>query len=299
METAPSPPGGNGMKLPFLAARRRASGPSETAATPEADSGPAAKPSGRWRMPGRPALGRFVPTIVAACLVALVLVGSVFSGTVQATDVTLVIMGFDPDRSQLITSLMIGGVGAAITLLLTRSTVTATVLGAAAIGCLFGQTFVVESQNAQAAFGNLGHFDAIGWGLSLGTLLVAAVISAWAGAVLASAVRPALVATGSSIAQMIRRRRPDRRSIRLPATAALVLVLLALTVPAFGQMVNLTPDALMLGGGGNAATEPAASAASPSAKPSPTPTPELIYVPKDRATPSSTPAPHASPSTKP
>ena len=287
------------MKLPFLAARRRAPGPSEIPATPEADSGPAAKPSGRWRRPGRPSLGRFVPTIAAACLVALVLVGSVFSGTVQATDVTLVIMGFDPDRSQLITSLLIGGVGAAITLLITRSTVTATVLGAAAVACLFGQTFVVESQNALAASGSLGHFDAIGWVLSLGTLLVAALISAWAGAVLASAVRPALVATGSSIAQMIRARRPNRRSIRLPAAAALVLVLLALSVPAFGQMVNLTPDALMLGGGGNAAAEPTASAASPMPTPTATPTPELVYVPKAHTTASPSPTPHASSSTKP
>jgi enterochelin esterase-like enzyme len=255
-------------------------------------------PFGALRKTPRPLTG-----LVAAALVLLV---AVFSGTVEETDRTLVIMGFDPDRAQLITTLVVGAIAAvAATLAIDRPAI-GTLLGTLAVAALFGQTFIAETQNALSATGALGSFDPIGWILTLATLVVIGFISAWAGATLAAAVRPPLIATGASVGEMVKARRPSRGAARRPLAAVLVLVLLAVTVPAFGNMVNLAPDALMLNGGHFVALAPGNSIPveriTPTPVPTPTPTPTPSATPSfDLATPSPSPSPtaHASPGTKP
>ena len=252
---------------------------------------------------------RKIPRPITGLVVAaLVLLVAVFSGTVEETDRTLVIMGFDPDRAQLITTLVVGAIAAvAATLAIDRPAIGA-LLGTLAVAALFGQTFIVETQNALSATGALGSFDPTGWVLTLATLIVIGFISAWAGATLAAAVRPPLIATGASVGAMVKARRPSRGAARRPLAAVLVLVLLAVTVPAFGSMVNLAPDALMLNGGHFVALAPGNSIPAERITPTPVPTPTPTPTPASSATassdlatpsPSPSPTPHASPGTKP
>lgn len=255
-------------------------------------------PFGAWRRIPRP-----VTSFVVAALVLLV---AVFSGTVEETDRTLVIMGFDADRAQLITTLLVGAIAAvAATLAVGRPGIGA-LLGTLAVAALFGQTFITETQDALAATGALGSFDPIGWTLTLATLVVIGFIAAWAGATLAAALRPSLIATGTSVIEMVGARRPNRGAARRPLAAALVVVLLVVTLPAFGNMVNLAPNSLMLGGGHFVALAPGNSvpvvSIPPTAAPTPTPTPSPSGTRDPQLatpSPSPSPTPHASPGTKP
>jgi enterochelin esterase-like enzyme len=202
---------------------------------------------------------------------------SVFSGGVESTDSTLVLMGFDPDRAQLITALIVAAIAAAAVGLLSDRTDFATMLGTYSLVALFGQTFVIETQNALASTGAVGSFDLGGWVLTLITLLVIGLLVSWAGATLAIAVRPGLLASALAVRDIAKARRPSRRLARRPLAALLVAALLVVTVPAFGDMVNVSPDVLMFNGEhgpglvpGNSIPEisPIAQA---SATPSPTP----------------------------
>jgi hypothetical protein len=225
----------------------------------------------------------------------LVVLAAVFSGTVEGSDRTLVVMGFDPDRAQLITALIVAAVAAvAATLAIDRSAVGA-LLGTWAAVALFGETFMAETRNALSATGALGSFDMIGWIVTLVTLVMMSVVSAWAGGTLAAAVRPSLVATAASVREMVETRRPSRQSARRPVAAVLVLCLLIVTVPSFGDMVNLAPDVLMLNGGHFVELPPEDSVPPEGATPipaeTPTPTPASSAAPSSQpATPSPVPS---------
>jgi S-formylglutathione hydrolase FrmB len=252
------------------------------------------------------ALRRIPRPVTGFAVAALVLLVAVFSGTVQETDRTLVIMGFDTDRAQLITTLLVAAIAAVAATLAIDRPVTGALLGTLAVAALFGQTFIAETQSALAATGALGSFDPVGWTLTLATLVVIGFIAAWAGATLAAALRPPLIATGASVVEIVRARRPNRGAARRPVAAALIVALLVVTVPAFGSMVNLAPDSLMLNGGHFIALAPGNSVPVVSLVPTPaqtpTPTPAPSGTPDPRLpTPSPSPSPtsHASPGTKP
>jgi hypothetical protein len=252
-----------------------------------------------------------VAWIPAGVLIAVVVVlVSVYSGSVHSTDSTLVLMGFDPDRAQLITALVMGAVAAgAVTLLVNRIGFSA-MLGTFALAALFTETFVTETQAARASTGTTGSFDLEGWVLTLATLIAIGLISSWAGATLAAAVRPGIISTGVAVRDMVKVRRPSFALARRPVAALLVLVLLAVTVPAFGDMVNLSPDALMLqgnqGGGGlvpNFSVPPMAfdtPSATPAASVESTgPSSGATPSGSAKATPTGTPRITAKPGTKP
>ncbi len=177
----------------------------------------------------------------------------------------LVVMGFDPDRAQLISSLLIGGVAACTATLVTGRFGPAVAAGFGGAVLLYCGTFVAETQAALGATGAYGAFDPGGWVLTLVTLIVSATASAWAGAALGATARPWTVrAVGVSV-EAITRRHLERGTARYPILVGAVLVLLLVTVPAFGELVNFAPDSLMRGG---AAPQPVAAA--PSATPEPT-----------------------------
>jgi len=256
-----------------------------------------ARPRGRFE--------RYAWLPAGVAIAAAVVLVSVFSATVQSTDATLVLMGFDPDRAQLITALIIAAVASAAVTLVVDRIAFAALLGACSLVALFGQTFVTETQNAVGLTGALGSFDPAGWVLTLVTLVVVAVIASWAGATIAAAVRPSLVAAGAASLEMVRLRRPSRQLARRPIAAVLILVLLAVTVPAFGDMVNLSPDALMLSGAQFQGLAPGNSIPDASNKltatPTPTPTATISANPGATDSPSPTPTPFitAAPGTKP
>jgi enterochelin esterase-like enzyme len=292
-----------------------------------------------WLRPGRK-FERYAWLPVGVALAAIVVLVSVYSQTVQSSDQALVLMGFDSDRAQLITALIIAAVGAVVVTLVVNRVGFATLLGLGSLAVLFTQTFVAETQNALAATGALGAFDPVGWLLTLLTLVVIGVVISWAVAIVAAAVRPGLVSSllalcqilgfallivGSIVsrvgARLLRRpaawglalrelanaHRPSLRLARRPVAAALVIVLLAATIPAFADMVNLTPDALMLGGnnqGGGLVHDVSFPAESQVARASGTPSPSPMASSSASAgpassSPSPTPSITAAPGTKP
>ena len=188
------------------------------------------------------------PVILGIAVAALVLLAAYVSGAIDGTNTTLVVMGFDPDRAQLITSLLIGAIAAAAVTLATGRFGLATMLGFVVVGVLFVGTFTTETQGALAAKGIDGAFDLGGWLLTLLTLVVSGLASSWAGAALASTARPSILLAATVLKDAVRRRRVERGALRYPLAVALILVLLVVTVPAFGDLVNFAPDSLMRGG---------------------------------------------------
>ncbi len=186
---------------------------------------------------------------LAATLAAAVVVSAVVSGALYASNTTLMFMGFDAQRAQLITSLLVAGVAAVAVTLATNRARLATLAGLGGFAALFGYTFLHETKSALASTGVNGSFDVVGWVLTLLTLLLAGVISSWAGATLAQALRPTLFEAGSAIRDSVGTRQPARRLLRRPLTVAVALILLIVTVPVFGDMVNYMPDSRMLHGG--------------------------------------------------
>jgi enterochelin esterase-like enzyme len=199
------------------------------------------------RTPGRARSALIDPARVGGIAVlGVVLV--IASGAMDSCNLTLVFMGFDQDRAQLITSLLVAGVAAAAATLATGKVRLATLFGLCAFAALFGHVFVFESRSAMTSTGVDGSFDLAGWFSTLVTLASAGVISSWAGAALMQAIRPSLVSTGVAALEAARSRRADRRLVR-PVSVVGVLALLVFTVPIFGDMVNYTPDSRMLHGG--------------------------------------------------
>ncbi len=198
--------------------------------------------------PGRSATWRrAVRPLFAAAIAAGVALALHASASLAATQATLEVMGFDPDRARLITDLIAAAIAVAAATLMTGAAVASAIAGAVAGGVLFGHTFVTETKAAIAAHGPAGVFDPGGWALTVLTLVAAFAIVAWATGSLAQIVRRALIAAGSDLAAFARRDRSARRVGR-PAAIVAALVVLAATVPVFGDMVNFSPDARMLSG---------------------------------------------------
>jgi hypothetical protein len=254
---------------------------------------------------------RWTPVInaaVAAAVAAVVVVAAVASGTMDSSNTTLVLMGFDANRAQLITALLIAAVAAAASTLATNRSGQATLCGFGAFAALFGPTFLTETGSALVSTGVNGSFDLVGWLLTLLTLITSGVISGWAGAALALSLRPGLIEAGSAVRDAVWGRRRDHRLLRSPLTVAVVLVLLIVTVPVFGDMVNYTPDSRMLHGGPppvglipvgpTDSQAPATESLSPSGPTGTTgasPTPQPTGTPGASPTPQPTPSPNQQP----
>ena len=262
--------------------------------------------SSRPTAAGTPWRDPILAALLAALVAAVVVVATVVSGSMDSSNVTLVLMGFDQDRAQLITSLLVGAVAAAAATLIGNRILWATLAGFGGGASLFAPTFMTETRNAQAATGIGGTFDPAGWLLTLLTLATVCAIAGWAGATLGGALRPGLEKAGSIVVQDVRHGRPDRRLLRAPLAVAVVLALLFVTMPVFGDMVNYTPDSHMLDGGapltglggpqggqGLPSTGATASSASGtrSTNPSPRPTADGKPSGKPSGTPSGTPTP--------
>jgi enterochelin esterase-like enzyme len=225
-----------------------------------------------------------------AIAAAVIVLAAVASGTVDGTNRTLVIMGFDPDRAQLITSMLIGAIAAGAATLATDRASISTGYGVAAVALMFGQTFVTETQNSLSATGVGGTFDPTGWLLTLLTLLIVGVIASWAGATLAAPLRQPLIDAGRAVALAAVSRRLDAGTLRAPLAVVVVAVLLAVSLPVFSDLLNFSPDSRMTRGGpapvalipADPASLPPATGSGPVASASPPPTQAPIAAPSGK-----------------
>lgn len=199
-----------------------------------------------------PEAGRARPLIVivaaAAAVAAVVAAAAVVTGTMDSTNATLVRMGFDADRAHLIAALVIGAVAAAAAALVTDRATPPTLAGLCVVWALFGSTLVRQTQDALKATGANGSFDLTGWLLTALALATSGLISGWVGATLILAIRPKLAEAAGNVGAAVLSRRLARAHLRSPIAVVLVAILLAVSVPVFGDMVNYTTDARMLHG---------------------------------------------------
>jgi enterochelin esterase-like enzyme len=187
--------------------------------------------------------------VVSVAVVALVVGASLALGTVDASNAALLLMGFDSDRAQLITSLIVAAVAAAGAAMLMDRKGQATLAALGGFTLLFGPTLFRETRDALGSNGANGSFDALGWLQTVMALLVVSTVASWAGAALAQTLRPVLIEAGSAAFEAVKNRKLDRAHLRAPLLVVVVVVFMVAAMPVFGDMVNYTPDARMLHGG--------------------------------------------------
>jgi enterochelin esterase-like enzyme len=190
-----------------------------------------------------------LPSLIGLALAALVIVLLRTSGSLRGIADALVVMGFDLDRAILITALIAGAVAALVVAACAGRPSVAVLASVGATAAVFGATLGRETLLAIASSGATGVFDPVGWVDSVVTLVVAAAVLGWAAAMLTAIVRRFLVVAAHDARDIVRTR--SVRPVRLVrhATAFVVLALLVITVPVFGDMVNFTPDSHMRAGG--------------------------------------------------
>ena len=186
-----------------------------------------------------------VTTLVGVALAGLLVASGSFAGTHDA----LIIMGFDPDRSQLIAALLAGAIASGAATLVTDQRTLSALVGAAIGLALFAQTFADETSAALAASGDQGRFDPVGWLLTCLTALVVTAAVAWSATAVAGQARKHLVAAGAALAGIIRNRSVRGAGVSRPLAVGLVALCLAVSLPVFSDMVNFAPDSHMRVGG--------------------------------------------------
>jgi len=212
--------------------------------------------------------------MVAVALAVAVAFVLEWSGSIADVRAALLFMGFDPDRARLIAALSVAAMVVAVTAFATGLALVPGIAGVGLFGVLFAHSFVVETRVALSSTGYAGRFDAVGWLATLGTLLVSAIVVAWASATLATVARSATVRALADARSAIRSRRPRSVLLRPVALVATVVAIL-IAVPTFGDMVNYTPDVHMRVGGDqavglvNAGPVPAVGAPGASGAPEP------------------------------
>jgi len=206
------------------------------------------------------------PTVVGVLVAVVAIVLLRTTGSLRGTEDALVVMGFDADRAMLITALIAGAIAAVLVTVCAGHPAVAVLASIGATSAVFGRTFLRETRTALASNGAVGVFDPLGWMASLVALVVAAVIVGWAAAMLATIVRRFVVAAAQDARATVGVRPMSAVRLGRPAVAIATIVLLAATLPVFGDMVNFTPDAHMrrgtalVGGLADGGTSPGSSA---------------------------------------
>jgi enterochelin esterase-like enzyme/uncharacterized membrane protein YgcG len=199
-----------------------------------------------WLRPRAPWL---VGLVVAAVAVELFYL----SGTAGATNDTLQIMGFDPDRANLLVALIAAAMAAAIVALAGGPTALGVLAGLLAGTRGFWHTALSETRSALNASGTQGTFDPLGWTLSIVTFVVAFAVTAWAASILAREARRRVIAAVVTIRALIRGgnlvRGGDLVHARARFAGAIAVILsfaiVAAVLPVFGDMLNYDPDVHM------------------------------------------------------
>ncbi len=239
----------------------------ETAEVPASASGRGAAGSRR-----RAVVLRSVAALAVGISVGLLLHAS---GWMADARDTLVVMGFDPDRGQLLASLLAGGIAAAIAVVLFGTRRTGVAIGAAVSAAFFAHTFVTETRGALAVTAAGSRIDPSGWILTLVTLAVTAVGVGWIAATLALDARRLIGHALGVVVESGRSRKVKWRDAMSPLGVAVALAVLVVTVPILGDILNYGPTTHMTTGAGGpvalfgSSPAPGAPAESPGPMPSP------------------------------
>ena len=197
-----------------------------------------------WTRPatGRESTGLWFRDAIALLMASALVVLLSWSGWVADAQATLVQMGFDPDRGQLLVGMLMAALAAAVARLIAgRSAppILASLLGFAAV---YGGTFLSETRDALKPAADQGTFDPAGWSMTLLALTVAVVVTGWAASVLAGIVRSQLVISWGDLHDLARSRSRRSAKVARPMAVLAVVALLALTGPVLGDMLNFGPQ---------------------------------------------------------
>ncbi len=211
------------------------------------------------------------PTIFGFSLSVLVVIAMARLGFVDDAERVLQVAGFGPDRAVLLTALLMGAIGAAVVAGAGGRFGIAAATGTGVVLLTFYQVFRQETREAMRAAGPDGTFDPVGWGLSALTLITVALVLGWAAAVLGRDVAARLEMLRGAVVEIAGRRGRDVRAAARIAAAAVVVGLLAVTLPVFWDMLTIGPAVHMRQGGPpawaldvtNPSPAPAGLAASP------------------------------------
>jgi enterochelin esterase-like enzyme len=168
-------------------------------------------------------------------------------GVVGSTSDALGAMGFDPDRTLLITALFIEALVVAAAVIATGRSWGAIAAGCVAFVVLYHTTFETETARALSPSAAGGTFDAAGWVTTLAALAITVIVAGVAAALLTASARSAIIEAVAELRNAIRQRRTTRRSARALALLVAVAVV-AFAAPVFGDMVNYGPDVRMVSG---------------------------------------------------
>lgn len=193
------------------------------------------------------------------------------SGELSSIAVTLGLMGFDVDRTSLISGLLGASIAAGCAGLFSTELLPAVVIGIAGTVLSFGPTFLRETQ---AAMGSRAAFDPVGWLVSLVAVTVVAGLAGWAAGTVGVELHRELSEVGVSLRAAWRGSQRRWEAWLRPAIAVVLVLGLVMSLPVFAQMVNYSPDALMWRGLAlDAPLVGSVSSSSPSPGTEPTPTP--------------------------
>ena len=181
-------------------------------------------------------------------LAAAVVAGLARVGFIDDYNNTLQVMGFDPDRASLITALIVGAIVAITVAIVGGRRWVAMVAGAAASLIAVYPVFREETRSAIHAHGADGTFDLVGWLLTSVTLALFALIVSWAASTLGADVLSRMRVVRRALGDLAARRN-FRWAASRAAAAIGIVVLVGLTLPIFGDMMNFEPDAHMRTGG--------------------------------------------------
>jgi enterochelin esterase-like enzyme len=201
----------------------------------------------RWSNRHRRAAARLRRPFAAVAIAVLVAIVIEWSGSITDGRAALIYMGFDPARARLIAALCVEGIVVAAAAFATGLSLVPGIAGVGLFGALFARSFMAETSSALSSDGAAGRFDPVGWLITLGTLIGAAIVVGWACATLATVLRSATIRALADLRSLIRDRRPSRKLAR-PTALVASIVALAIAGPVFGDMVNYAPDVHMRGG---------------------------------------------------
>lgn len=167
--------------------------------------------------------------------------------TVAARD-TFIFMGFDTERGVLLTGLLVAAAATAVTAAFTARSWSWMLASLGGLAAVFGGTFIRETSRAMTSSASLGRFDPLGWTATVVALVGAAALVGLGIGAMTRAARGALADVGRGVAAARTQRRWRALPARRLGAAAALLAVTVVAVPVLGQMVNFSPDSLMLQG---------------------------------------------------